>query len=204
MRIALIVLALSLLTACGVRNTDLQEPPVSVSENALAGPAYKIGPNDVLAIEVWQAPELSITAPVRPDGRISSPLVDDLPASGKTSTQLAREIEQRLAPYVLDPRVTVRIAALGRRNQQTVRVLGQVEKPSTIPYRAGLRLTDVLTDVGNLLPFADANSTILVRTTNGKRESFRVRLHDLVRGGDITADRPLLPGDTIIVPERFL
>ncbi len=204
MRFAILIAAIATLAGCATPNANLPEAPLSVSEVELQGPDYRIGPGDTLAIEVWQSPELSVTAPVRPDGRISSPLVDDVLAAGKTSTALAREVEGALAPYVQDPRVTVRVAGLGNRNRQTVRVLGQVGSPTALPYRAGMRLTDVLTQVGGLSPFAQGNATLLIRSVEGRRESYRLRLDDLIRGGDVSADRPLLPGDTIIVPERYL
>lgn len=204
MRMSALLIAVALLAGCAGGASNLDEPPQTVSEVALIGPEYRIGPADVLAIEVWQSPELSIEAPVRPDGRISAPLVDDMLASGKTSTELAREIEGALAPYVQQPRVTVRVAGLGNRNRQTVRILGQVKTPAAVPYRAGLRVTDVMTQVEGLSEFADGNAAVLVRNEDGARESYRLRIDDLIRGGDVSADRPLLPGDTIIIPERFL
>ncbi|MEO1291734.1 MAG: XrtA/PEP-CTERM system exopolysaccharide export protein [Pseudomonadota bacterium] len=200
----LVCAALALgLSACA-SSTSFEEPPLTIGGGAsYSGPAYRIGPGDELEISVWRSEDLSIEVPVRPDGRFSSPLIDDLPAAGRTAAELASDIQERLRPFVVDPQVSVKVVKLGNRNRQSIRVLGEVTRPAIIPYRAGLRVTDVLTAVGGVSPFADGNKTVLVREQNGQRQQYGLRLDDLVREGDVSADRPLYPGDIIIIPESL-
>ena len=168
-------------------------------------PNYRLGPGENIQIFVWRAPELSTVVPIRPDGRFSMPLVEDLPAAGKTPTELARDIEDRLKAYVQDPIVTVIAQVNGAGDpRQQVKVLGQAVNPSSLSYRSGLTALDVVIAVGGLTEFADGNRAVLVREESGQKISYRLRLDDLVRKGDIAADRPLMPGDTIIIPESWL
>lgn len=185
-----------------------QEAPVETSATTLgddAAPDYRLGPGETIQVFVWRNPELSTTVPIRPDGRFSMPLIEDMNAAGKTPTELSRDIENALRNYVQDPIVNViaRVDGPGDPRQQ-IKVLGQATNPSSLPYRRGMTALDVIINVGGLTEFADGNSAVLVRREGVEKISYSLRLDDLVRKGDIGADRPLLPGDTIIIPESFL
>ena len=167
----------------------------------LQKPEYKLGPLDNIQIFVWRSPELSTNIAIRPDGRISIPLIEDLKAAGKTPTALAREIEQILSTYVKDPLVTVIVSGFTGAFDQQVRVIGQSKTPSAIPYSSGMTALDVIISVGGLREFADGNSATLTRGKGRTRRTYSLRLDDLVRLGDISANVPMLPGDVIIIPE---
>jgi polysaccharide biosynthesis/export protein len=164
---------------------------------------YVIGANDRLHILVWRSPELSMTVPVRPDGTITTPLVEDLPAAGRTSTQLARDIEKTLARYVQNPVVTVIVVDIVGNYSQQVRVIGEAAKPQALIYRSNMTLVDVMIAVGGITLFADGNAASIVRTAGGKKQQFRVRLKDLVWGGDVSANVEMRPGDVLIIPQSF-
>jgi polysaccharide biosynthesis/export protein len=164
---------------------------------------YLIGSRDTLHILVWRSPELSMTVPVRPDGTISTPLVEDLRASGKTPTQLARDIERALTKYVQDPVVTVIVTNLVGEFNQQVRVIGEATRPQALVYRKDMTLVDVMIAVGGITPFADGNGASIVRSAGGKTQQFRVRLKDLVWGGDVTANVVMHPGDIVVIPQSF-
>jgi polysaccharide export outer membrane protein len=178
-------------------------PPPPVTDAPV--PAYVIGPGDGLAIFVYRAPELSADIPVRPDGRISLPLVPDITAAGRTPTQLAAEIQTRLNEYVRDPLVTVIVRSFVGPTTRQIRVIGEAAQPKAIPYREGLTVLDVMIEVGGLTRFAAGNRAEIVRRQpgGGPAQGFRVRLSDLVRGGDVTADVPMQPGDTLIIPQSW-
>ncbi|WP_231910612.1 XrtA/PEP-CTERM system exopolysaccharide export protein [Candidatus Nitrosoglobus terrae] len=176
-------------------------PAVAIQEGE--SPYYVIGPGDELAIFVWGNQELSSSIVVRPDGRISSPLVDDLQASGKTPTELARDIEKLLSNYVRTPIVTVMVSEFVGRFKEQIRVVGEATDPQALSYEENMSLLDVMIAVGGLTEFASGNSATLVRVVNGKTRQFRVRIDDLVKGGDITANIQMLPGDILIIPESF-
>lgn len=166
-------------------------------------PTYRIGPGDVLEITVWRQPELATAVTVRPDGRISVPLVEDLQAAGKTPAQLADEIEARLAEYLQDPMVLVAVASgVGDLDQQ-VRVIGEAAEPRALAYRSGMSLLDAVIAAGGLSRQADGNAATVLRRTDAGYQKIPVRLADLMRDGDATANMPLLPGDVIIIPEGF-
>jgi polysaccharide export outer membrane protein len=170
------------------------EPPISQSE-------YQIGPGDMLQIVVWRNEELSTTIPVRPDGRISTPLIDDMPASGKTPSQLAADIESVLVEYLRTPDVSVIVTGQGSANQ--IQAIGEVVSPQAISYRYGLKLLDVVVAVGGLSEFAAGNRSNIVRTADGKQVKCRVKVGDLLNG-DITQNIDVYPGDMLVVPEtRF-
>jgi polysaccharide export outer membrane protein len=165
---------------------------------------YRVGPGDALTVYVWNHPELSRDVPVRPDGRISTPLVDDMMAAGKTPSQLARDLEQRLSEYVRSPTVNIIITKAEGTLGDQIRVLGQAGKPQALPYRDGMTLLDVMIAVGGLGEFASGNRAKIVRNVNGKPTEIRVRLKDLVQSGDTSANVPMHPGDVLIIPEsRF-
>ena len=178
--------------------TTLPDAPEPVVETP-----YLIGANDRLHISVWRSPELSMTVPVRPDGTITTPLVEDLPAAGRTSTQLAREIEKALARYVQNPVVTVIVVDIVGNYSQQVRVIGEAAKPQALTYRSNMTLVDVMIAVGGITLFADGNAASIVRTAGGKKQQFRVRLKDLVWGGDVSANVEMRPGDVLIIPQSF-
>jgi polysaccharide export outer membrane protein len=160
-----------------------------------------IGPGDSLQVFVWRQPELSVTVPVRPDGRISTPLVEDVVAVGKTPSQLAREIEGVLSEFVRAPEVNVIVQSFVGTPGAQVRVLGQAVRPSAVPYREGMTLLDVMIEVGGLTQFAAGNRARLIRNVDGRSEEIRVRLKDLVENGEIERNMPMRPGDVVIIPQ---
>ena len=179
-----------------------QEPP---ELDAVAGQEqlYRIGPGDVLRIFVWGNPGLSDTVPVRPDGRISIPLIEDLEVANKTPSEAGRNIEQKLAAFVEDPLVTVIVTEFVGPFDGTVRVVGEAAEPKSIPYRAEMSLLDVMIEVGGLTEFAAGNRATLIRGAGDKQSEYRVRVDDLLRDGDITANVQMQPGDVLIIPESF-
>lgn len=167
------------------------------------GSEYIIGPGDSLQVFVWRNAELSTTVPVRPDGKISTPLVEDMVAVGKTPSQLARNIEVVLAQYIRAPQVNVIVTNAVSTFSQ-VRVLGQVAVPQAVPYREGMTVLDVVLAVGGLGEFAAGNRGKIVRVVGGKTQEIKVRIGDLVNKGDVSQNVPLKPGDVLVVPEsRF-
>lgn len=178
-------------------------PPPSAAAMASINPDYLIGPGDNVMITVWRNPEVSTSVPVRPDGKITSPLVEDLPAAGKTSTQLARDIEQALAKFIQQPVVTVIVTNFVGNYSDQIRVIGQAARPQALPYRREMSLMDVLIAVGGVTEFAAGNKASIIRTVDGKQEKINVRLNDLVRDGDISANMAMRPGDVLVIPESF-
>jgi polysaccharide export outer membrane protein len=180
--------------------------PSTVPAGAPAGHVsadYLIGPGDSLHVFVFQNEELSVTVPVRPDGKISTPLVEDMVAVGKTPSQLARDIEKSLAEYVKSPKVNVVVMGAMSVFSQ-VKVIGQVLKPQALPYRDGMTVLDAVLSVGGLTQFAAGNRAHVVRTENGKQTEIKVKLDALVNSGDMKQNLALRPGDVLVVPEsRF-
>ena len=167
------------------------------------GPDYLIGPGDTLQVFVWRNPDLSVTVPVRPDGKVSTPLVEDMPAVGKTPSALARDIETALSQYVKTPQVNV-IVTIPVSVFSQVKVIGQVTKPQALPYREGMTVLDALLAVGGVAQFAAGNRAHIARMINGKEVDIKVRLDALVNGGEMKENIPLQPGDVLVVPEsRF-
>jgi polysaccharide export outer membrane protein len=191
--------ALALLAGCGSSELSVHELPWQSS----ADYDYIIGPGDQLDIFVWRNPDLTQSVPVRPDGKISVPLVEDLPAAEKTATELAREIERALSKFVRDPLVTVIVRDFQGVYRTQVRVVGQATEPRALPYRDNMTLLDVMIAVGGLTEFAAGNRSTLVRTVDGQTSQATVRLEDLIRNGDISANAPVAPGDVIIIPEAW-
>ena len=198
----IVVLAVGL-AACSGKDTL---PPAQIGETGpgIDAPLYRIGPGDSLQLFVWRNPELSTTVSVRPDGRISVPLIEDLEAAGKTPTELADAVEQELGVFIQDPFVTVIMSSFVGQFDQQVRVLGEAANPQSIPYRADMTLLDVMISVGGLTEFADGDSATLVRVVEGQQTEYGLRLGRLMRDGDVNANVALLPGDVIIIPESFL
>jgi len=180
------------------------EPQAPVPATDAGVPAdYRIGPGDTLKVYVFQNEELSTTVPVRPDGKISTPLVEDMVAVGKSPSQLARDIEKSLAEYVKSPKVNVVVMVAASVFSQ-VKVIGQVKTPQALPYRDGMTVLDAVLSVGGLSQFAAGNRAHIVRTENGKQMEIKVRLDALVNSGDMKQNLPLKPGDVLVVPEtRF-
>jgi polysaccharide biosynthesis/export protein len=189
---------LFLLSACGsTSNYPLAPATVDSPDHR-----YRIGPLDSLNVVVWRNPELSGTVTVRPDGRISTPLVEDLVAAGRTSVDLARDIEKALAKYIRDPVVTVVVGGFQGTFAEQIRIVGEAARPQAVPYRQDMTVLDVMIQVGGLTDFADGNAAVLVRgSENGKQ--FRVRLRDLLKRGDISANVAMKPGDIVIVPQSW-
>jgi polysaccharide export outer membrane protein len=170
---------------------------------ALATPDYLIGAGDSVDIFVWRNQELSASVIVRPDGKITTPLIEDVPASGKTPTQLARDMEKELEVYVRNPVVTVMVNGfVGPYNQQ-IRVVGQAARPQALPYKDQMTLLDLMIAVGGLTEFADGNQAKVVRVVEGQWQEFGVRIDDLINGADISANTYMLPGDILIIPESW-
>lgn len=178
-------------------------PPAPSSAGDAPNLHYIIGPGDSLNIQVWRNPEVSISLPVRPDGKISTPLVEDLPAANKTPSQLARDIEKALAKFIQDPIVTVIVTGFTGPYDTQVRVIGQAAKPQALQYREKMTLMDVMIAVGGITDFAAGNKASIVRKVDGKQQQFGVRLESLIRDGDISANVDILPGDVLIIPESF-
>jgi polysaccharide export outer membrane protein len=198
-RLILTVALATLVAGCGSSSSSVHELPWK----SPADYDYIIGPGDQLEIFVWRNPELTQSVPVRPDGKISVPLVEDLPAADKTATQLAREIERALSKFVRDPLVTVIVSNFVGVYQTQVRVVGQATDPRALPYRDNMTLLDVMIAVGGLTEFASGNRSKLVRTVDGQTSQATVRLDDLILDGDISANVRVAPGDIIIIPEAW-
>lgn len=163
---------------------------------------YIIGPGDTVNIVVWRNPELSMAVPVRPDGKIASPLVEDLPAMGKDATNLARDIEKELGKFIRDPVVTVVVTNFVGPYSEQIRVVGEAAKPQTLPYKQKMTLLDVMIAVGGMTDFADGNATTLLRTMDGDKQ-YSVRVSDLVKRGDVSANVEMKPGDVLIIPRSW-
>jgi polysaccharide export outer membrane protein len=182
-----------------------QAPPGVAPEAAAAAvsPDYRIGPGDTLKVSVFQNDNLTATLPVRPDGKISTPLVEDMVAVGKTPSQLARDIEKSLGEYIKSPKVSV-VVTVALSVYSQVKVIGQVKTPESLPFREGMTVLDAVLAVGGLGQFAAGNRAHLIRTENGKQTDIKVKLDSLLNNGDMKQNLPLRPGDVLVVPEtRF-
>jgi len=164
---------------------------------------YLVGPGDNVSVFVWRNPEVSGSFPVRPDGKMTMNLVEDLPASGKTPSQLARDIEKALSKYIQEPIVTVIVGGGVGPFDQQIRVVGEAAKPQALNYREKMSLIDLMISVGGLTDFAAGNKAYILRTQDGKQAQLGVRLEDLLRGGDIKANVEMRPGDVLVIPESL-
>jgi polysaccharide export outer membrane protein len=196
-----VALAVSSVFGCssaGPLSTDLPGGAATPAVNE-----YIIGPGDRVNVYVWRNEDISVTVPVRPDGKISTPLVEDMQAVGKTPTQLARDIEVVLAEFVRMPQVNVIVEEFVGTFGEQIRVVGQAAEPQALAYRERLTLLDVMIEVGGLTEFASGNRARVVRSENGQRREIRVRLNDLVNGGDMDQNIAMRPGDVVIIPGSF-
>jgi len=187
--------------AAALLGTAVHAQESSVPPSSETNSDYLIGPGDTLNVFVWREPGLSVNIPVRPDGMISTPLVEDIVAVGKTPTQLARDIETVLSEYIRSPQVTIIVQQFVGTFGAQVRVLGQAIKPGAVPYRDRMTLLDVMLEVGGLTEFAAGNRSKLVRNMDGKSDEQRVRLDDLLNKGDLGENLEVKPGDVIVIPE---
>lgn len=195
-RVLALMLMASSVAACATRY-----PPAPVSA---ASPDYRyvIGALDTVNIVVWRNPELSGSFSVRPDGRISTPLVQDIPALGRNPAELASDLEKALGKYIRDPVVTVIVTSFAGSSNEQIRIIGEAAKPQAVSYRQNMTLLDVIILVGGLTDFADGNKAVLVRGSE-KGKQYSVRLGDLVRRGDISANVDVRPGDVLIIPQSW-
>lgn len=192
-------LALGMLGLGGCASTANTAAPMAQAPDK----DYLIGPGDTLSIVVWRNPEVSQGVPVRPDGKITTPLVEDLQAAGKTSTELARDIEKALAKFIQQPVVTVIVTGFVGNYGEQVRVIGQAAKPQALPFRRNMSLMDVMIAVGGVTEYASGNRASIIRTINGKQQKLAVRIDDLIKDGDISANTYMYPGDVLVIPESY-
>lgn len=191
-----------LLGGCSIGG-DHPELNADAAVNDVASPLYRIGPGDNVRIFVWRNAELSNSVPVRPDGKITTPLVEDLQAAGKTPTQLARDVEEVLSTYIKSPVVTIIVTGFSGPFSDQIRVLGEASQPRALNYQEDMTLLDVMIQVGGLTDFADGNEAVLVRREEDTEKQYVVRLEDLIKRGDIKANARVLPGDVLIIPEAL-
>lgn len=176
-------------------------PPAPINAG-LAEYSYIVGPGDSLNVMVWRNPELSMSVPVRPDGKISAPLIDEMVVQGKNSVEIARDIEKQLAKYVRDPIVTVIVTGFVGPYSEQIRVVGEAAKPQFLPFKQKMTLLDVMIAVGGLTDFASGNSATILRTSEGNKQ-YAVRLKDLIQRGDVSANVEMRPGDILIIPQSL-
>lgn len=198
---AAMVGAALLVSACESLDT-LPSAPV-VGDSGAAQAEYRIGSDDQLSIFVWRNPELTTSVTVRPDGRITIPLIEDLAATGKTPTALARDIEKQLKKYIQDPIVAVIVQQFVGPFADRIRIVGEAARPQALPFRSTMTLLDVMVSVGGLTEFAAGNRATLTRNVGGKQTTYRLLLGDLLRDGNMAANVKIMPGDVIVVPEAW-
>jgi polysaccharide export outer membrane protein len=197
LRAALLLVAVVAIAGCATNRY-----PAAPTSAATTDYAYIIGPLDALNVVVWRNPELSGTIPVRPDGMISAPLVGEIQAAGKTPQALATQLQDALGKYVKDPIVSVSVTTFQGAAAEQIRVIGEAARPQAIPYRQSMTLLDVMIQVGGLTDFADGNAAVLVRGKEGGKQ-YSVRLKDLLKRGDISANVDVRPGDVIVIPQGW-
>lgn len=197
--LALVTAALVLLQACASSPGNYPPAPISA---AVSEYSYIVGAGDNINIIVWRNPELSMAVPVRPDGKIATPLIDELVAQGKNPIELAREIEKQLGKYVRDPVVTVIVTGFVGPYSEQIRVIGEATKPQALPYKQKMTLLDVMIAVGGLTDFAAGNEATILRSNDGGKQ-YSVRLKDLIKRGDVSANVEMRPGDVLIIPQSY-
>lgn len=192
-----LTVALGVLSGCATSSYPPAPPAAADAEYN-----YVIGPGDSVNVVVWRNPELSMSVPVRPDGKITTPLVEDLPALGKDASTLARDIEKSLAKFIREPVVTVIVTGFIGPYSEQVRVVGEAAQPQTLPYVQKMTLLDVMIAVGGMTEFADGNAASILRTGEGNKQ-YSVRIKDLVKRGDVSANVEMRPGDVLIIPQSW-
>jgi len=197
-----LVQAAVVLTAAAIMGCKTTPYPPAPQNASSPDYLYKLGPLDSVSVVVWRNPELSTSVTIRPDGKITAPLIEDLPALGKDSTTLARDIEKALSKYIRDPVVTVIVGGFNGPFPEQIRVVGEAAKPQALSYRQGMTLLDLMIVVGGLTDFADGNNASIMRTSEGGRQ-YSVRLKDLVKRGDISANVDVKPGDILLIPQSW-
>ena len=202
LRLASWLVVVPFVISCASSPTVELPPTPSQATAKAVGSDYIIGPGDTLQVFVWRNPELSIAVPVRPDGKISTPLVENMVAVGKTSPQLARDLEGVLSEYVRSPKVNI-IVTTAASAFSLVKVVGQVTHPTALPYREGMTVLDAILAVGGLSQFASGNRARIVRIENGQEKIIYVKVADLVNSGDVRQNVPLKPGDVLVVPQSL-
>jgi polysaccharide export outer membrane protein len=196
---ALLLVVAPLVGGCGGNVKDAPDVPAVPAQAE-----YRIGPGDALNVFVFDHPELTVNVPVRPDGFVSTPLIEDMPAAGKTPSELARDMETVLAKFVRSPKVNIIVTNFVGTYADQIRVVGQAARPQALPYKASMTLLDVMIQVGGLAEFAAGNRAKVMRRENGKTIEIKVRLKDLLNEGDMSANLPMRPGDVLMIPEsRF-
>ena len=204
---ALSVFAVALmLSACaGMHGASQEKIDQALQYKAKQLEQYKLGPADVVSVSVWRNPDLSVSVPVRPDGKISAPLIGDVQAAGLAPEELAVSIREKLAVYIREPQVSVVVTSMGSHEfVSRVRVTGAVRAPATMPYREGMTVLDIVLSAGGLNEFANANSTMLYRKVGGETVGVPVYLKDILLKGDIRTNYDIQPGDILTIPERLL
>jgi polysaccharide export outer membrane protein len=196
-----VVAASAAILTAGCSNTPTYPP--APTKSAVQDWNYLIGPGDTVNVFVWRNPEVSGNFPVRPDGKMTMNLVEDMQASGKTPTQLARDIEKSLSKYIQEPIVTVIVGGGVGPFSQQIRVVGEAAKPQALNYRENMSLVDLMIAVGGLTDFAAGNKAYILRTEDGKQQKMGVRLESLVKDGDYSANVDLRPGDVLVIPESL-
>ena len=190
-------------TGCGSSGSSLPAPSANTGQTISVPENYQIGPGDTLEIFVWRNPEISTTVSVRPDGKISTPLVEDLVAVGKTPSELARDMEALLSVYIKAPSVNVIVSGFVGVLDEQIRVVGQAANPQAVPYQEGMTVLDVLIAVGGLGEFAAGNRAKLIRKTENGSIEYKLRLNDLLNKGEIEHNVDIEPGDVLIIPESY-
>ena len=193
------LLAILCLAGCGSSRTTVGP----AQTNGTTESSYILGPGDNISITVYRAPELSVSLPVRPDGKISTPLIPDMVAAGKTPTQLGHDLEGKLKDYVKTPNVTVIVMGFVGPFDRQIRVIGEATQPLALPYRDHMTLLDVIIEAKGLTRFAAGNNAEIVRRNGAETDTIHVRLGDLIRDGDITKNVAMQPGDTLIIPQTW-
>ena len=197
--ITLFAAAVVLLQGCASSSGRFPPAPVAATAQDYS---YIVGAGDNINIIVWRNPELSMSVPVRPDGKIATPLIDELLAQGKNPIELAREIEKQLGKYVRDPVVTVIVTGFVGPYSEQIRVIGEAARPQALPYKMNMSVLDVMIQVGGLTDFAAGNDATILRSSDGGKQ-YTVRLKDLIKRGDVSANVEMRPGDVLIIPQSF-
>lgn len=204
--VSLLVVAAACITLSGCSNITQQLPSAATRASLTTDVnsyQYLIGPGDQLTIFVWRNPEISGSFLVRPDGQVSTSLVEDIDVAGRTPTMLARELEEQLSTYINNPRVTVSVNRFNGPYSEQVRVIGEATSPRTVSYTQHMTLLDLMIQVGGLTQFADGNDAKLIRVIDNQQKTYNINIEDLIKDGDITKNVDILPGDVIIIPEAW-